>query len=254
MYLKETLSKDEKIIKRIDKNFTFPSLVLAIGAILMVIGIKNNSYACYLISPIMMIFALLKIIGINAIEMVITNKRVISKKGIFKIETEELKLEQIESIKINSGNIIFTGTGGSKVKFSNIANIVTAKKNIESIIENREKTEIDSMNNIAKNSNHSSDMLVCPKCNTENNRINSFCSNCHYTFTREDKSGKVNKNNIEVTKEINKETEDLKEQIKILQEQIKKEKEMKQEAINKVHDREIEDLKEQIKLLKEERK
>lgn len=30
--------------------------------------------------------------------------------------------------------------------------------------------------------------LICPQCNTKNNRINSFCTNCHYVFTKENKN------------------------------------------------------------------
>lgn len=43
--------------------------------------------------------------------------------------------------------------------------------------------------------------LICPKCNIENNMINSFCTNCHYVFTKEDKDNNVNKRNNEIYNE-----------------------------------------------------
>ncbi len=45
-------------------------------------------------------------------------------------------------------------------------------------------------NNILKEENKNitnNSKLICPKCNTENNRINSFCTKCHYVFTKENK-------------------------------------------------------------------
>jgi len=76
-------------------------------------------------------------------EMVVTNKRVICKKGFISVDTEEIKNAKIESVEIKQsflgrifkyGTIYFSGTGTSKVKFRAIDNPWAIKSKIETII------------------------------------------------------------------------------------------------------------------------
>lgn len=64
-------------------------------------------------------------------EFVVTNKRIIVKRGIFELQTFEMHLSRIETIKIeqsfwgqmfNFGNIMIIGTGGTKEVIEHIAN------------------------------------------------------------------------------------------------------------------------------------
>ncbi len=79
----------------------------------------------------------------NLIEMVCTNKRVVKRTGIINVTTEELHRERIESVEIrqsilgrifNYGDILFSGTGTSKVvfKFINLPRLM--KKIIYEVI------------------------------------------------------------------------------------------------------------------------
>lgn len=79
----------------------------------------------------------------NLIEMVCTNKRVVKRTGIVNVTTEELHRERIESVEIrqsilgrifNYGDILFSGTGTSKVVFHFISHPRLMKQIIDSVI------------------------------------------------------------------------------------------------------------------------
>ena len=65
------------------------------------------------------------------VEMAVTNKRVVAKTGIISIHSEELQWNKIESIEIrqgimgrwlNYGDVYFSGTGISFVRFGDVQN------------------------------------------------------------------------------------------------------------------------------------
>ena len=79
----------------------------------------------------------------NLIEMVCTNKRVVRRTGIINVTTEELNRERIESVEMrqsifgrifNYGDILFSGTGTSKLVFHFINQPRLMKRIIDSVI------------------------------------------------------------------------------------------------------------------------
>lgn len=77
-------------------------------------------------------------------EYVVTNKRVIAKRGIIAVKTEELRNAKVESVYIkqgilerlfNCGTVVFGGTGGSKVSFRYIGDPRQIKTHLEEIID-----------------------------------------------------------------------------------------------------------------------
>ena len=79
----------------------------------------------------------------NLIEMVCTNKRVVKRTGVINVTTEELNRERIESVEIrqsilgrlfNYGDILFSGTGTSKVVFKFINQPRLMKQVIDEVI------------------------------------------------------------------------------------------------------------------------
>lgn len=79
----------------------------------------------------------------NMIEMVCTNKRVVRRTGIVNVTTEELNRERIESVEMrqsifgrifNYGDILFSGTGTSKLVFKFINQPRMMKRIIDSVI------------------------------------------------------------------------------------------------------------------------
>lgn len=79
----------------------------------------------------------------NLIEMVCTNKRVVRRTGIINVTTEELNRERIESVEMrqsifgrifNYGDILFSGTGTSKLVFKFINQPRLMKRIIDAVI------------------------------------------------------------------------------------------------------------------------
>ena len=79
----------------------------------------------------------------NLIEMVCTNKRVVRRTGIINVTTEELNRERIESVEMrqsifgrlfNYGDILFSGTGTSKLVFKFINQPRLMKQIIDAVI------------------------------------------------------------------------------------------------------------------------
>ncbi|MBE6450959.1 MAG: PH domain-containing protein [Alphaproteobacteria bacterium] len=91
----------------------------------------------------LVIFTIASWLKRNLIEMVCTNKRVVKRTGIINVTTEELNRERIESVEIrqsifgrlfNYGDILFSGTGTSKVVFSFINQPRLMKQVIDEVI------------------------------------------------------------------------------------------------------------------------
>ncbi|HCU58483.1 MAG TPA: hypothetical protein DIC64_00700 [Alphaproteobacteria bacterium] len=79
----------------------------------------------------------------NLIEMVCTNKRVVKRTGIINVTTEELNRERIESVEMrqsifgrlfNYGDILFSGTGTSKLVFKFINQPKLMKRIIDAVV------------------------------------------------------------------------------------------------------------------------
>jgi uncharacterized membrane protein YdbT with pleckstrin-like domain len=78
-------------------------------------------------------------------ECVLTNKRIILKKGgLIKLDSSELLLRKVESIKIHQGligqifdcgTVTVIGTGGSKSSFVGIADPFVFRKHVQHTVE-----------------------------------------------------------------------------------------------------------------------
>lgn len=86
--------------------------------------------------------ALYEWLRLRSIELGVTNKRVIMKKGIISRKSEEMKISSIETVEIiqgiwgrmlGFGSIKVTGRGISDIIFKNIADPMGAKRKIESV-------------------------------------------------------------------------------------------------------------------------
>lgn len=119
-YIKQTLSPEEKILGRFELTvwqYFWPVLTIIIG-----IG--------FLWIP----WTMLKR---KTTELAYTNKRVITKFGIIARNTDEIKINAIESIDIrqgvlgrlfNFGSLIISGTGGKLVIIPDIKDVVSFRK------------------------------------------------------------------------------------------------------------------------------
>tara|TARA_B100000427_G_C15413103_1_gene552931 strand:- start:637 stop:1017 length:381 start_codon:yes stop_codon:yes gene_type:complete len=121
-YIKSTLIQDEKIESIFSIHWWF---------------YIQNILFCWLIVPL---FWLIKLLFT---EYGLTNKRVITKSGIISRDTDEMKLDKIETVEIKQGilgrilgygNVICTGTGVSSVIFQSVSNPIKVKKQIDTVL------------------------------------------------------------------------------------------------------------------------
>ena len=142
-YIESTLITGEKIIvtPTVHGIVYFKPLVSGIlfSLFLLIMGFSGNNpdswtaIAFLFLALVLFIVIWLVIIHLyyRFIEMAVTNKRVVCKTGIISVHSEELQWNRIESIEIrqgllgrlfNFGDIYFSGTGTSYVRFGFIRN------------------------------------------------------------------------------------------------------------------------------------
>ena len=121
-YIESTLIQNEKIESKFSVHWWF--------------YIQNIMF-CWLVVPLYWLIQLL------FTEYGITNKRVITKSGIISRDTDEMKLEKIETVEVKQsilgrilgyGNVICTGTGISNVVFQSVSNPIKVKKQIDTVL------------------------------------------------------------------------------------------------------------------------
>ena len=131
--------------------FTLTALTFICGftALMLTFGENNNVYSVFAVAFVWLSFLTLLLFTIsswlkrNLIEFVCTNKRVVKRTGIVNVTTEELNRERIESVEIrqsifgrlfNYGDILFSGTGTSKIVFNFLNQPKLMKQIIDSVI------------------------------------------------------------------------------------------------------------------------
>ena len=145
-YIEQTLANDEKIevVAELHWFAYIKAFTIAFVAFVFVIFSLIYDMSILLFGFITVLLALYYFLLIKTTEMVVTNKRVICKVGIISIKTEELKNKKIEAIEMKQnlfgrifdyGNICFSGTGTSKVKFVCVSRPHQIKNNIDSIVD-----------------------------------------------------------------------------------------------------------------------
>lgn len=138
-YIDSTLIKGEKVVlsPSIHKIvYVQPFVFMAVfSLIFLIVGCVDPSTVypvtgceC-LIILITLIWHLYDRFYYTRIEMAVTNKRVVAKTGIISVHSEELQWNKIESIEIrqgifgrwlNYGDVYFSGTGTSYVRFGDV--------------------------------------------------------------------------------------------------------------------------------------
>ena len=140
-YIDSTLIEGEKIIltPQIHKIvYVKPFIFLGVMTVLLLLSALASMDWSAALSIAILELPVLLIVGIwhlydklyyGQIEMAVTNKRVVAKTGIISVHTEELQWNKIESIEIrqgvlgrwlNYGEVYFSGTGTSYVRFGDV--------------------------------------------------------------------------------------------------------------------------------------
>ncbi len=124
----------------------FGLLIGAAFGIFELLALNVTYFLCFGII-LSIVYTLYSLLELQTLEMLITNKRVICRRGIFQFQTKELSLSKIESINVeqsilgrafNYATIIFSGVGTAKVEFEEVEDPWIVKSHIESIINAKE--------------------------------------------------------------------------------------------------------------------
>jgi len=162
-YIEKTLSDNEKIVKIFKFNklmFILPIAMMILAAILLFIGIiliiqgEGNSNIAGLVMSIfggvLMFSGLKTYLELKTTNMGVTNKRVVFKKGIFSVMTDEIRLDAVETVEVKQpviqrmfgfGTVVVTGRGESSMVFEGIDNPLEVKKTIASALNNYSERE-----------------------------------------------------------------------------------------------------------------
>lgn len=144
-YIEKNLAKDEKLLifRGISPLFVWPVVIMWLfAALICLICEVPLGFVCF------GLIGLFTYLHYKSIEMAITNKRIVVKRGIISTKTDEIRLEKCESVNLqkgvlgvifNFGNIIFTGTGNASLKWDRISDPKDTRKQIEDVFETYRK-------------------------------------------------------------------------------------------------------------------
>ena len=144
VYIKNTLAKDEEIKWVADLHW----LVWVWPVLWLVLGLVFLNSPSPEVGGVFCLVAVWIFLSWRKTEYVVTNKRVIAKRGVIAVKTEELRNAKVESVYIKQGildrifglgTVVFGGTGGSKVQFKYISDPRQVKTHLEEVIEESSK-------------------------------------------------------------------------------------------------------------------
>lgn len=150
-YVDGTLSQGEEIKGKVQLhwiNYLFTWFLCLLTFLLVLLWLADatlrQNLECQVFVGVVVLWAIYDYLRLATIELVITNKRVICKKGIISVKTQELKTNKIESVEIRQsilgrilgyGTLMFSGTGTAKVRFAKVDDPWKVKSQVETIIE-----------------------------------------------------------------------------------------------------------------------
>ena len=148
-YVQKTLQEGEVVELRAKLhwiNYVYAALLFLLSGLVFGYYISPDDYNKSDLFWLVLFFAgwgTYQFLRLWVIEMVITNKRVVLRKGIIAIDTDELKNMKIEGIELEQsvmgrllgyGDVCFGGVGIGKLKFSNISHPLDVKRKAEEIV------------------------------------------------------------------------------------------------------------------------
>ncbi len=156
-YIEENLKKDEQIIERAKFNLlaVVPSIIagvaLLIYAIIMTVifakFVPESILFCIPFYIIAFLVPILTFVRIKCTHLVVTNKRVLGKRGILSISAVDIPIEKIDNSVVAAGfwgrifkyyKLKFTSTGNSRgISFNAVVNAIDLKNAITDAIDNR---------------------------------------------------------------------------------------------------------------------
>lgn len=131
-YVNEMLIDGEQVLYRARRSMWSQFVLILVGIVLL---------PAFGVGLLLLLWAW---IICRTTELVITNKRIISKSGIIRRSAMELRLDKIESINVdqglmgrilNFGSIAISGTGGDKTPIESIVDPLQFQKHFMSAVD-----------------------------------------------------------------------------------------------------------------------
>ena len=118
-------------------------LIMFIGVMFLLISLAADSNGMLYTGGAFVAFGAYMLLALYKTEQAVTSKRVVLKTGIIGRNTEEMRIEKIETVELKQGiiarmmgygNVQITGTGNSRVLFRTVKNPAAVKVAIEEIV------------------------------------------------------------------------------------------------------------------------
>jgi len=148
-YTKKSLIEGENIIS--STTFSFKMMMISlvwyatisIGVSVFATKIGGDAILGVYLFLFLCLFLFNEFISYISTEFSVTNKKILSKKGLISRQTDELPIHKVEGIDVqqgilgrilNIGNVVVTGTGTQTVVFEGIDDPVEIKKAIQAAL------------------------------------------------------------------------------------------------------------------------
>lgn len=158
-YVEKNLIPGERVLYQTGLHWVALVVPFVLGTFFGLIGIfpligsfvgKDGALASVALVFLLLAVALfgLAILSRNAVEMAVTNRRVLIKSGLLSRRTFELLLAKVESIGVEEGilgrilgygTVVVRGTGGTPEPFKAIAHPLEFRRQVQQQIEQREQ-------------------------------------------------------------------------------------------------------------------
>jgi uncharacterized membrane protein YdbT with pleckstrin-like domain len=151
-YVESVLADGEKIVYRAAISHWKYSFYYFAGALFLVGGLigftaaPGGGSAAQIVAAVAMVigllFVLVAVIGRLTTELVLTDRRIITKRGFISRDTVEMNLAKVESVRVdqgllgrilNYGDVTVVGTGSSLEPLRGIANPLALRKQLGAI-------------------------------------------------------------------------------------------------------------------------
>ncbi len=138
-YINRALLKDESVVYETRLHrivYLLPVLVIVLGALLW----RSMTVPGVMITALGIVIFVDRFVQRMTSEYAVTSKRVVAKKGFLARRTIELVLSKVESVDVRQGvlgrmlgygRIVVVGTGGTRERFSMIANPIDFRRAVQ---------------------------------------------------------------------------------------------------------------------------
>lgn len=145
-YVSSTLQKGEKVLLQAKLHwivYVWPCLLLIFGAWnwILYLSLPDDS-DLWAVALFFICWSVYEFLRRWCIEMAVTDKRVVLRKGIISIDSDEIKNLKVEGIEVeqsvmgrilNYGDVAFSGVGVAKLRFSDVSHPRDVKRRAEEI-------------------------------------------------------------------------------------------------------------------------